>query len=66
MMKVRVSYVVEIDDRLRRSINMHYDLPGLASREDVKRWYMSNGTSADDDLDWDYRQAVERGEEEES
>jgi hypothetical protein len=65
-MKVRVSYVVEIDDNLRRMINEHYGRPGLASREQVKRWYMTQGTSSDDDLSLAYQQAVERGEEEES
>ena len=50
MMRVRISYVVEIDDAFRREINRWYGRPGLASREEVKAWYESNGTSMDDDL----------------
>ena len=62
-MNVRISYVVEVTDQTRRAINMHYGKPGLATRDEVKRWYEAQGTSSDDDLSWDYQQAVERGEE---
>ncbi len=49
-MKVKVEFVVDIDDRIRREINAWYGRPGLASRAEVKRWYEANGRSMDDDL----------------
>lgn len=49
-MRVRVSYVVDIDDGMRRQINAWYGKPGLANREEVKNWYEANGRSMDDDL----------------
>lgn len=49
-MKVRINYAVEVDDRIRRAINEWYGRPGLASREQVKRWYELHGLSMDDDL----------------
>lgn len=63
-MKVRVSYTTEVSDEYRAAINHHYGLPGLASREDVKRWLREYGSSADDDIMWDYQQAQERREQE--
>ena len=49
-MKVFVAYTVEVDDDFRRAINMHYGKPGLAGREEVKRWFESFGHSMNDDL----------------
>lgn len=49
-MKVRISYIVEVDDTLRREIAAYYGNPGLASREDIKRWYEQYGSSEDDNL----------------
>lgn len=51
-MKVRVTFLVEVDDDIRREINKHYGRPGLASREEIKWWYEANGRSQDDDLSW--------------
>lgn len=49
-MRVRVSFIVEIDDGIREEINRWYGRPGLASRDEVKAWYEANGRSMDDDL----------------
>ena len=49
-MKVKISYTVEVDDEFRRAINEHYGRPGLATREEVKRWYEAYGNSMDADL----------------
>lgn len=49
-MKVRVAYTVEASDDYRRAINLFYGEPGLASRDDVRRWLMAYGTSEDDNL----------------
>lgn len=49
-MRIRVSYVIDADDRLRRAINRRYGRPGLATREEVVRWFEGNGTNEADDL----------------
>ncbi len=49
-MKVRIDYTTEVPDIYRRAINLHYGRPGLASRDEIKQWYESHGTSADDNL----------------
>lgn len=51
-MKVRIAYTVDISDEIRAEINAHYDRPGLASREEVRWWYKTFGSSMDDDLSW--------------
>lgn len=61
-MRVRVSYVEDVDDAFRRSINLHFGQEGLASRDAVKRWFRSNGSSGNDDLSWDMQQAIKRGD----
>jgi hypothetical protein len=48
--RVRVSYVVDVSDEMRRAINLSYDKPGLASREEIKAWYWLHGMSMEDDL----------------
>lgn len=49
-MKIRISYVVDVNDDIRRSINEWYGRDGLATRAEVQRWYEANGSSMDDDL----------------
>ena len=49
-MKIRISYVVDVSDDIRRGINEFYGRPGLANRDEIKRWYQSNGESMDLDL----------------
>jgi hypothetical protein len=49
-MKVRVSYTVDATDALRRALNAHYGREGLATREQVKRWYEDHGANGADDL----------------
>lgn len=51
-MKVRVSFTVDVADDIRREINAHFGLPGLADRDAIKSWYESHGHSQDDDLGW--------------
>ena len=63
-MRVRVSYVVNISDDIRRQINDWYGRPGLASRDEVKAWYKANGHSMDDDLGLDADLAAEAEEAE--
>lgn len=64
-MKVRISYTVDMDDDIRRSINAHYGDPGLATRERVKAWFESNGVSSIDDLAYDAQLREEADEADE-
>lgn len=49
-MKVRISYIVEVDDRFRRAIRHHYGETGLATRDELKRWFKQNGETMNDDI----------------
>lgn len=49
-MRVRVSYVVHVDDAYRRGIRAYYGQKGLAPRDEVKQWFRMHGDSMDDDL----------------
>ena len=49
-MKVRVSYVVEVGEAMRRGIRAHYGKPGLASRQEIKSHYEAHGGTEDDDF----------------
>lgn len=60
-MRVKVEFVVDVSDDIRRAINVWYGRPGLASRAEIKRWYESNGRSMDEDLSWSADQLEERG-----
>jgi hypothetical protein len=48
--RVRIEYTAEVSDDYRRAINAFYGRPGLASRDDVRRWFEAYGASMDDDL----------------
>lgn len=48
-MKVRISYVVEVDDTIRRAMRHYYGQNGLATRDEIKQWYEQNGGTLDDD-----------------
>lgn len=61
-MKVRVSYVEDVDDGFRRAINIHFGMEGFATRDEVKQWFRTYGSSGNEDLSWDFGQAIERGE----
>ena len=61
-MKVHVSYTVTVDDFYRRAIRHHYGQEGLATRDEVKRWFEANGAAQDDDVTHDLQMAIERGE----
>ena len=49
-MRVRVSYVVEVGEAMRRGIRAHYGKSGLASREEIKSHYEMHGGTEDDDF----------------
>ncbi len=49
-MRVKITYTVEVPDRIRRAINDYYGKPGLASRDEVRSWYEMYGKSMDDEL----------------
>jgi hypothetical protein len=53
-MRVRVSYVVDVDDGYRRAIIHHSGgeatADGRATRAEVARWFQQYGETADDDL----------------
>lgn len=49
-MRVRVEFSVDVADDIRREINRWYGRPGLADRDEVKRWFEAFGRSMDDDL----------------
>jgi len=48
-MKVRMDTIV-VDDEFRRRLNIYVGRPGLATRKEVKSWYVSNGRSCNVDL----------------
>lgn len=60
-MRVRVAYTVEVDDDFRHEVRQFYGKDGLASREEVKRWFRAYGDSMNDDLGY---QSTERAEQE--
>jgi hypothetical protein len=51
-MKVRISYVVDVDAGTRRAIVHYYgdDSRRLATRKEVQQWFETYGHSMDDDL----------------
>lgn len=49
-MRVKIEYVVDVPDEIRREIRAWYGQDGLATRDEVKAWYEANGKSMDDDL----------------
>jgi hypothetical protein len=52
--KVRISYVVNVDREYRKALNSFLGRKGIASRRDIKQWYMNNGSSRDDDIMYEY------------
>jgi hypothetical protein len=46
-MKVRISYTVEVDDDTRRAIRAYYGAEGLATREEVRNWFIAQGEQGD-------------------
>ena len=66
-MKIRICYTINVGNRLRRAINHHYGKPGLASREEIRSFYIMYGESVDADILYDLEQAelgdsTDRGE----
>jgi hypothetical protein len=68
MMRIRVSYIVNVDDGYRRAILHHSGglatKAGLATRAEVIEWCRQNGASQDDDLRSEHAQCC-WGEEKE-
>jgi len=64
-MRVRIAYSVHAPDWYRREINRYYGREGLATRDQVRDWFMAYGNSMDDDLAVQADQA-DRHEEETS
>lgn len=52
-MKVRVTYTVEVDDRLKKALGYHW---GDSTRDAFKSFLEQNGRSALPDLVYDYEQ----------
>lgn len=51
-MRVRVAFTVDVTDEFREAINRYYGRPGLATREEVRSWFLRYGESMSDDLLW--------------
>lgn len=49
-MKVAITYTIEVDADIRRSIRAFYGQDGLATRDEIRAWYEAYGTSMDMDL----------------
>ena len=49
-MRVKIEYIVEVDEDLRRAIRHHYGKKGLAKRDEIKDWYQEQGKQGDMDL----------------
>lgn len=58
-MKVKIEYTIDVGDNIRRGINIHYGIDGLATREEVKGWYRQHGEGSDDDLTWSVQMEAE-------
>ncbi len=63
-MKVGVHYTVEVDEFFRRALAHHFDEDRLATREEIKAWFVANGESGSDDLTWDYQNHLDEQERE--
>lgn len=61
-MKVRIAYTEEVSDDFRRAINSYYGKPGLATRQEVRNWFILFGRSMDDDVMWELDNAERREE----
>ena len=53
-MRVRVSFVVNPDENFRKALRAYTGKEGLASREEIKRWYQAAAFSMDDDMLHDF------------
>lgn len=58
-MKVKIEYTIDVSDEYREAINIFYGKQGMASRDDVKRWIRSYGSSQDDDLMYEWQKVQE-------
>jgi len=49
-MRVKIEYVIDASDEIRRGIRLHYGESGLATRKEIQSWYSNVGDSMDGDL----------------
>ena len=49
-MRIRVSYIVEVDDKFRRAWRKYYGEGGLATRGQLQVHFREHGASMDDDI----------------
>lgn len=48
--KVHVDYTIDVDDNYRRAIRRYYGESGLATRDEVRNWLKTYGSSMDTDI----------------
>lgn len=48
-MKVKIEYLVDVSDEVRRGIRAYFGQDGLATRDEVKDWYFTHGIAGEDD-----------------
>lgn len=46
-MKVNINYTINIDNRYRRAVRAWYGDKGLATRKELKNWFIIYGESMD-------------------
>lgn len=49
-MRVRISYLIEVDDRYRRALRHYKGREGLATRAEIKERFRQNGDTMDNDI----------------
>lgn len=52
-MKARIEFTVEVDDDVRRKINVACGRPGLATRDEVRDWFRKHGEQSGATKLWD-------------
>ena len=62
-MKVRITKTVEVDDEHRSAMRHFYGQAGMATREEVRDWYIDAMRSMDEDMLHDYQLYLERKKE---
>ena len=53
-MKVRISYTVEVDDEFRKALRAYHNKSGMATRDEIKKWYEERGDSDNEDMLCEY------------
>jgi len=63
---MKVTFSIDVDDRVRRALRAYRGKRGLASREEVRHFYISHGGAVLDDVMWEFERGERSDEEEES